>query len=99
MRAAFVASQTRYKVLGFVIRFKAKTQLEALAYFSNLSQPQTFYSAICPVLALKLVIARGYFKRTKFLSSFGKGSKLNSYLKLITEDVRTISLYALRIGG
>ena len=99
LRAALVASQTRYKVLGFVIRFQAKTQLEALAYFPNLSQPQTSYSAICPVLALKMVIARGYFKRTKFLSSFGKGSKLSSYVKLMTEDNRTISPYALRIGG
>ena len=88
MRAAFDASETRYRILGFVIRFRSKTQLEALAYFPNLSQPQTFYGTICPVLALKEVIARGYFKRTKFLSSFGKGSKLNSYLKLMTHGHR-----------
>ena len=99
LRVALTSTQTRYKVLGFVIRFRSKTQLEAVAYFPNLSLPQTFYNAICPVVALKMVISRGYFKRTKFLSSFGKGTMLNSYLKLMTEDDRTVSPHALRIGG
>ena len=97
LRVAFTSTQTRYRVLGFVIRFRSKTQLEAVAYFPNLAH--TFYNAICPVGALKMVISRGYFNRTKFMSSIGKGPMLNSYLKQVTCDDRTVSPHALRIGG
>ena len=97
LRVALTSTQTRYKLLGFVIRFRSKTQLEAVIYYLNLAH--TFYNAICPVDALKMVISRGYFKRTKFMSSIGKGPMLNSYLKQVTCDDRTVSPHALRIGG
>ena len=92
-------AQTRFLVLGFLINFKAKTQLDAIAYLPNLTEPRTNYSLMCPVAALREVVWKGYFKKSQFLKTFGKGSKLDSYLKQLTEDSRTISPHALRIGG
>ena len=51
------------------------------------------------MLALRDVVRKGYFRRTKFLSALGRGARLNTYLKLISEDDGKISPYALRIGG
>ena len=99
VREALRPHQNRFKILGFYIRFKAKTLLDAVAYFSCLSIPNTFYKDICPVLALRDVVRKGYFRRTKFLSALGRGARLNTYLKLISEDDGKISPYALRIGG
>ena len=99
MRAALTLEQTRFLVLGFIIRFKAKTQLDAVAYFPNISQPKTSYCEMCPVATLRDILYRGYFKQSKFLSTFGRGSKLNSYVKQLTGEDSKISPHALRIGG
>ena len=99
IREALKPSQTKVIILGFYIRFKSKTLLEAVAYFPCLSLPNTHYKDICPVMALRKVVQKGYFRRTKFLAQLGRGAKLNAYLKHISSDVGKISPYALRIGG
>ena len=96
---ALSVNQSRFTIVGYFIRFKAKTLLDAVAYFPNLSDTDTFYRDICPVLALREVVVKGYFRRTKFLSALGRGAKLNAYLKQLTDDNGRISPYALRIGG
>ena len=81
IREALEPHQTRFKVLGFYIRFKAKTLLDAVAYFPCLSLPNTFYKDICPVMALREVVQKRYSRKTKFLSQIGRGATLNTYLK------------------
>ena len=92
-------NQSRFILVGYFIRFKAKTLLDAVAYYPNLSDTETFHRDICPVLALRSVVEKGYFRSTKFLSALGRGAKLNAYLKQLTDDDGRISPYALRIGG
>ena len=55
-------SQAQFTVFGFVLDFKSKTQLNARAYFPNMSDPRGHYSRMCPVEALRLTVTRGYWK-------------------------------------
>ena len=91
-------SQAQFTVFGFVLDFKSKTQLNARAYFPNMSDPRGHYSSMCPVEALRLTVTRGHWKRG-FLKGHGKGSILSSYLKLLVGDNVGLSSHALRIGG
>ena len=51
--------QQRYTPIGFYIRFRAKTQEDARAYFPNLKVPATHYSNMCPVDALRILVSKG----------------------------------------
>ena len=59
MRQALSVNQTRFTIVGYFIRFKAKALLDAVAYFPNLSDTDTFYRDMCPVLALREVVEKG----------------------------------------
>ena len=90
--------QAQITVLGFILDFKSKTQLEARAYFPNLSYPRCHYRNMCPVEALRCVVMRGYWKRG-FLKTHGTSTMLTSYLKVLAGDNVGLSSYGLRIGG
>ena len=59
-------AQTRFLVLGFLIHFKAKTQLDAIAYLPNLTEPRTNYSLMCPVAALREVVRKDTLRNLNF---------------------------------
>ena len=85
-------------VLGFFIKFKSKTMLDATAYFPRLSNCARRFEAMCPVMALKdLITLRAFGSR--FLKNWGNGISLSSYLKQLAGDEIKVSPHALRIGG
>lgn len=90
--------QHRFKIVGFYIDFKAKTQREARAYFPNLSDTVTHYSLMCPVEALRKLFRKGCLSKRKFKKGFKVGAELTAYLKTLTCGLK-FSQYALRIGG
>ena len=85
-------------VLGFFIKFKSKTMLEATAYFPKLSDCALRFKAMCPVIALKDLISGRVFGK-RFLTKWGNGMSLSSYLKQLAGDDIKVSPHALRIGG
>ena len=97
---ALRTNQRRFTVLGFYLDFKAKTQNEARAYLPNLSDPQTHYSSMCPVEALRDLAKKGCLSKRKFKKGFKVGAVLKAYLKSLTADsLKKISPHTLRIGG
>ena len=99
LREALHLNQRRYKPIGFCIKFKSKTQLNATAYFPNISDPTTHYNSMCPVDALRGLVVKGFFTKSKFRKAFGKSAVLKSYVKSLTNDDLVLSPHALRIGG
>ena len=99
LREALRLNQRRFRPLGFCIKFKSKTQLNATAYFPNVSHPSTHYSSMCPVDALRELVVKGIFTKSKFRKALGSSAVLNSYVKSLTADDLVLSPHALRIGG
>ena len=95
---ALSPNQQRFVVIGFYINFKAKTQLEARAYFPNLVEPYTHYSSMCPVEALRNLVRKGCLSTRRSKKKFKVGAELTEYLKALTGGQK-FSQYALRIGG
>ena len=91
--------QTRGRnIMGFYIKFRSKTMVNARAYFPNLSSPVTRYAAMCPVRALKDVTERGYV-RGNFLQASKWGKDVTEYISGLISSDSKVPLYALRIGG
>ena len=86
------------KVLGFLIRFKSKTMLDARSYYPNLGSSLPAYNQICPVRLLKDVGNRVWIV-TGILKSIGKGVPLKTNLQQLVSSKTPVSPYALRIGG
>ena len=99
LRYALQLNQQWYKPLGFCIEFKSKTQVNATAYFPNISHPPNHNSKMYPVEALRELVAKGIFTKAKFRKGCGSSSVLNSYVKSLTDDDLVLSPHALRIGG
>ena len=93
-----VLRSTTVTIPGFYVSFKSKTQLDAKAYFPNLSDCAKRYQVMCPVTEWAKDVEKGYFKR-RFLLKVGKGKTLTSYLKEMVNDDLKVSPHALRIGG
>ena len=84
--------------LGFYIKFKSKTMTNARAYYPNLSTPESNLAAMCPVRALKDIMARGLMKNRSMTGSWCQ-RKLRKYLRKLSASESEVPLYALRIGG
>ena len=89
---------TTTTTLGFLLKFKSKTQLEATTYYPNLSACTPRYQKMCPVRELANIVESGGFTR-RFLQTFGKGNLLAKFLKEVVNEDLQVSRYALRIGG
>ena len=77
--------RARDTILGFFIKFKSKTILDAIAYFPKLSDCTLRFKAMCPITALKDLITMHLFNRN-FLKKWEKGISLSSYLKQLAGD-------------
>ena len=91
--------QQRYIPMGFYIKFKSKTMIDARAYFPNLSIPSTHYQKMCPVDALRVLVSKGLWTERLLHKTLRCGSSLNDYIKRMPDDDLKISPHALRIGG
>ena len=89
---------TTKNLLGFYIEFKAKTTTQGLAYFPNLTQDGGNLSAMCPLRLLQEATQQRWVV-PGFLTSVGRGQSLGRYIQDLTKSSRSVSPYALRIGG
>ena len=96
--AGLLLKRKRAQILGYYIEFQSKTLPTARAYFPNLSNPWSYYAAMCPVKAIQNLAYKGWLQ-DRFLKTLGKGKSVNEYLQTLTGSKQPVPFYALRIGG
>ena len=57
--ADLLHDQDMSQMLGYYFEFKSKTMAVARAYFPNISKPESYYSAMCPVKAMESLAYKG----------------------------------------
>ena len=85
-------------IYGFYIEFKSKTMKNALAYFPNLTALRGQLAPMCPVQLL-ISVANEQGVKSGFCKAAGKAQSIGGYIQRLTECKRSVSPYALRIGG